>query len=152
MVKIDRRNQACLWAAAPDECRVPQLGGQSFKPARLPTGFHPKRACSLHCEIAIKLFPGTGGRPPRLRKLFPPAVSTWPFCQQRCRRVGTSDAHAAGGFPRARGWIIELGTVVRAGEAATAKPAGDQHLSVREERGGMVGASVGHAARGSPGI
>src|SRR6266849_7668708 len=71
-------------------------------------------------------------------------------CEQRRRRVDTSDVHVAGGFPRAGGWVIELGTAVRVSEATIAKPAGDQHLTVGEQRSGVVAASYGHAARSHP--
>jgi hypothetical protein len=69
--------------------------------------------------------------------------------------VAASYGHAARSCPLARGRVVELD---RSGArsaycgTAIAEPARDQHLTVREERGGMVGASVGHAARGSPGI
>ena len=70
--------------------------------------------------------------------------------EQRRRRVDASNIHATGGFPSARGWVVELGAVVRVGAATIAKPASNQHRPVIEQRGGVAGTGFSHAARGRP--
>ena len=90
------------------------------------------------------------------------ALDSWPVLvllsdhdRRAQRSVAASYGHAARSCPLARGRAVELG---RAGArraywgTAIAEPARDQHLTVRKERGDMVGASAGHAACGSPGI
>lgn len=56
--------------------------------------------------------------------------------------------HGARGGPLTRSLVIPLGAGENRGVAAP----GNQHFSVREQRGGMACASGGHATGGSPGI